>query len=438
MQVPDEYNQTKKLERTKTMVVYTMTKKQIFRIAGIIIAAAAVVLLIIFAVTGSVTASAESEKKPVYCVERTDNKVALTFDCAWGDSSDTLKILEILEQTGIRATFFVTGEYCDEHPDAVRKISEAGHSVQNMSDKNRHIAGMNVNDLIADTKEAAQKIKTASGKAPAYYRAPYGDYDEKSLTTLEGMGYTVVQWSVDSKDLDDPDAASVCKRVTDSTVSGSVLLFHCDSDVTAEALPQIITQLKQKGFELVKTEDLLFSSDYIIDEKGVQKYQPAISTALPIVYSDDNAALDSAFEKMRINLTLQQIYDLSSVGRVGLVDDIKEFLNEQELLAVREATYEELKECYLVLVYAAENYGAGGSYTDPEYEEIPQIVPPTEISGTENEEAKDPPAEQPEDDKDKESPVPESSGTTGKSIINEQARTDGGKDPTANESVYVK
>ena len=75
---------------------------------------------------------------------------------------------------------------------------------------------------------------------------------------------------------------------------------------------------------------------------------------------------------------MQEIYDLSSVGRVGLIDKIKSFLNERELYAVREATYEELMDCYLVLVYAAEHYGCGGTYTEPMYEEIPQITPPEE------------------------------------------------------------
>lgn len=366
-----------------------MTRKQILRIAGIAAAAVAIILIIIFAVAGSVTASADSSKKPICSVERGDNRTALTFDCAWGDASDTEKLLDILDRTGARATFFVTGEFCDSYPDTVKKMHSAGHSVQSLSDKNLHIKGMNVNDLIADTNEAAQKIKALTGKAPTFYRAPYGDYDDKSLSTLEGMNYKVIQWSVNSSDLDDPDAASVCNRVVNGTKSGSVILFHNDSASTAEALEHIITKLKQKGFEPAKIDDLVLSSDYIIDENGVQKHQPAVSAAAPVIYCDDDPALDSAFEKMRLNLTLQQIYDLSSVGRVGLVDDIKGFLSERELYAVREATYEKLKECYLVLVYAAETYGAGGAYTDPAYDNVPQIIPPAESSQPEEKEPAD-------------------------------------------------
>ncbi len=355
------------------MVVCTMTKKQILRIAGIALVGIAAAVVVVFAVIGSVTASADAVKRPVCSVDRSDGRVALTFDCAW-DASDTDRLLEILSDGNVMATFFVTGEFCDAHPEAVRKMAAAGHSIQCASDKNIHIAGANINDLIADTKEAARKIKTISGKEPRFYRPPYGDCDDKSLTTLEGMGYVVVQYDIDSKDLDDPDAVSVRKRVADKAASGSVLLFHNDCAVTDEALPGIITALRKKGLEPVKIDDLVFTDDYTTDDKGVQHYRPAVSTALPIVYCDYNSGLNSAFAKMRANLTVQQIYDLSSVGRVGLVDEIKAFLSEEELYAVREATYEELMDCYLVLVYAAENYGAGGTYTDPEPDKVPQIV----------------------------------------------------------------
>ena len=352
-----------------------MTRKQILRITAVVLAAIVAVLIIVFAITGSVTASAQAEKMPVCSVGRGDNKIALTFNCAW-DASDIDTLLDTLGKNDAKATFFVTGEFCGTHPDAVRKMSDGGHSVQNCTDKNIHIKGMNINDLIADAKAASQKIKALTGKEPKLYRAPFGDFDDKTLTTLEGMGLVPVQWSVDSKDLDDPDAVSIKKRVLENTGSGSILLFHNESTVNGDTLAQIITGLKQKGFETVRAEELLFSDNYVIDENGVQQYRPMISASLPIIYAENNDALDMAFEKLRQNLTLQEIYDLSSVGRVGMIDKIKSFLNEREEYAVREATYEELMDCYLVLVYAAEHYGCGGTYTEPMYEEIPQITPP--------------------------------------------------------------
>ncbi len=359
------------------MVIYTMTRKQILRTAVIVLTAIAATLIVVFAVFGSVTASADSSRKPVMSVERGDNKLALTFNCAW-DAGDTEKLLSALSEGGARATFFVTGEFCDTHPDAVRKMSADGHSVQNCTDKNTHLKGMNINDLIADIKSCSQKIKTLTGKEPTLVRAPFDDFDDKTIITLEGMGLIPVQWSADSKDLDDPDVTSVKKRVLDGACPGAIVLFHNDCPVTEEVLPSLITALKQQGMELVRAEDMVFTDSYTVDENGVQHYTPVVSTTLPVIYSDTNAALDSAFEKMRKNLTVQEIYDLSSVGKVRLIDKIKAFLNEDEVYAMREATYRELTDCYLTLVYAAEHYGAGGTYTDPRNEEIPQIIPVTE------------------------------------------------------------
>ena len=345
------------------MVVCTMTRKQILRTLIIVLSAAAAALIIILAVIGSVTASADKGRTPIYCVDRNDNKIALTFDCAWGNSN-TQELLDILSEAGAKATFFVTGEFCDSFPEDVKRFSAAGHSVQNHSDKHPHIIGMNINDLIADIKECENKISMITGKKPRYYRAPYGEYDDNTITTAEGMGYQVIQWSADSIDWEDPDVPTIKKRILDKTQSGSILLFHNDLKNTAEALPSLLTELKQKGFEFVTLEELVYRDGYTVDETGKQISSPDRQTIVPMMYSDD-PGLDSAFEKIRENLSIQEIYDLSSVGKVPLIDRIKGFLDEEEIYALREASYAELKEAYNALVYTAERYGAGGAYLTP-------------------------------------------------------------------------
>ena len=168
------------------MVIYTMTKKQILRIAPIVLGAEVTVFIVVFAVLGSVTASADSEKQPVRSVNRPENRIALTFNCAW-DTGDIDTLLEELSGAGIKATFFVTGEFAETHSDAVRKMSMSGHSIQDLTDRNIHIRGININSLIDDTRESRRKIKTVTGKEPVLLRAPFDDFDDKTLTTVEGM-----------------------------------------------------------------------------------------------------------------------------------------------------------------------------------------------------------------------------------------------------------
>lgn len=358
------------------MVVYTMTKKQILRIASVVLFAIVAVLLVIFAVTNAVTAGAEEPKAPIYCVERGDNKIALTFDCAWGNSN-TDALLEILKNANAKATFFVTGEFCDKYPDDVRKFAEAGHSVQNHSDLHPHVKGMNINDLIADTRECSRKIKMLTGKDPVLYRSPYGEYDDVVLTTVEGMGLKPIQWSADSIDWEDPDAATIKKRILSKTESGSILLFHNDLPNTEEALPSLLTELLQKGFEFVKTEDLIYFDSYRIDNTGKQIYEPNLTASSSgITYTDDSYA-NSAFEKIRLHLTLEEIYTLSTytTDKVRVIEKTRTFLSEAEIAAIQLMSYEELYAAYGNLVYAAETYGAG---------ELADSTPETPENGTAN------------------------------------------------------
>ena len=346
------------------MVVYTMTKKQILRVISVILFGLIVVGIIIFAVFGAVTASADEVKLPIYCVDRGDNKIALTFDCAWGNSN-TDELLEILKNANAKATFFVTGEFCDKYPEDVKKFYDAGHSVQNHSDIHPHVEGMNINSLIEDTRECSRKIKMITGEEPTLYRAPYGEYDDTVMTTIEGMGLKVIQWSVDSIDWEDPDPYTIYERITSKTQSGSILLFHNDLENTTEALPQILTELLQSGFEFVTVEDMIYYEDYYIDSTGKQIYEPKTSAVTPVVLYADDPYANAAFEKMRQNLTLEEIYNLSVYGELKLdvIEKNQTYLSKAEIAALYEMSYEELYAAYIALVYAAETYGAASGET---------------------------------------------------------------------------
>ena len=183
------------------MRAVSITKKQIKRIAAITAAAAATAAVIITAAVTSVGTKAEQRKLPIYRVERADNKIAVTFDVAW-ENSNTDELLDILSEYDAKATFFITGDWCDRYPDDVKKFADAGHEIENHSDQHPHVEGINVNDLINDTRECSRKIKMITGKEPVLYRAPYGEYDDSLLTTLEGMGLKTIQWDVEPNDTD--------------------------------------------------------------------------------------------------------------------------------------------------------------------------------------------------------------------------------------------
>lgn len=183
------------------MRMITFTKKKIKRLTVIGLLAAATAAAGIGAIVTSVGTQAAERLLPIYSVERGDKEIALTFDVAW-ENSNTQELIDILDEYDARATFFITGDWCDRYPEDVRLFSEAGHEIGNHSDQHPHVKGMNVNDLITDTKAASLKIKDITGNDPTLYRAPYGEYDNSLMTTIEGMGMKVIQWDVETLDTD--------------------------------------------------------------------------------------------------------------------------------------------------------------------------------------------------------------------------------------------
>lgn len=294
------------------MITFTRKKVKRLTVIGALTAAAAAVG--ICAVVTSVGTQATERLLPIYCVERGDKKISLTFDVAW-ENSNTQELIDILDEYDARATFFVTGDWCDRYPEDVRAFSDAGHEIANHSDQHPHVSEINVNDLITDTKAASLKIEDITGKAPTLYRAPYGEYDNSLITTVQGMGMNVIQWDVDSIDWKEPTPEEIVKKVTGGVKSGSIVLFHNDLENTTQALPQVLEQLSGEGYEFVPVGELIYTSDYTIDANGMQI--PTVQSSTVITpdnadevlaqYSDDLKA--AGFTDEQLTAAVQAVKD---------------------------------------------------------------------------------------------------------------------------------
>ena len=343
------------------MFTYTFSRKKLLRTAVIVLAVLVGAGIIIMAVMSSFKVAADERKLPIYGVDRADNKIAVTFDCAWGNSNTDL-LLSLLKDADVKATFFVTGEFCDKYPEDVKKMYDAGHEIGNHSNAHPHVEGININALIEDTRECSRKIKMITGEEPTMYRAPYGEYDNNVISTIEGMGYKIIQWSVDSIDWQEPDPDTITKRIMKGTVSGSILLFHNDLENTAQALPEVLMGLRQKGFSFAKVSDLIYYDSYHIDSNGIQIYDTA--ALLPTAKYSDNYLIDEAMEIFRQNLTLEEIYALADGADPALLERTGPLLSESQLAAIYEASFDELKEAVGNLIRVAEEEGAGGDNPD--------------------------------------------------------------------------
>lgn len=350
------------------MLMYTVTKRRLIKMAITTLSVVIVLIIVATIILNAVNCSAAERRLPIYSVGREDKKIAVTFDCAWGNSN-TKELLAALDKAGAKATFFVTGEFCDSYGGDVKKFAEAGHEISNHSDKHPHVSGMNINELIEDTRECSRKIEMLTGAAPSVYRAPYGEYDDNVIATIEGMGLKVIQWSLDSIDWQEPNAKTIIARTADKAQSGDILLFHNDLENTTRALPDVLQKLTDSGFQLVTVSELIYDDNYDIDSSGKQIQTIAdVYNNFITTYSSD-FYVNSAFEKLRLNLTLTEIYALSSPDKILVFEKVNYLLTAAEIAAIYEQSYEGLYDAYTKLVVAAETYGAAEEYTSYDAED---------------------------------------------------------------------
>ncbi len=174
--------------------------------------------------------------------------LALTFDD--GPHPElTPKLLDILRQKGVRATFYVIGSNVAKYPEIARRIVSEGHEIANHSYTHpalTKIGAARVHDEIAKTSDVIQQV---TGRRPATMRPPYGAINatvERSL--LQDHGLDVVLWSVDPLDWRRPGASEVTRRLVDGAHPGAILLAHDIHPGTIEAMPETISRLKAKGY----------------------------------------------------------------------------------------------------------------------------------------------------------------------------------------------
>lgn len=214
-------------------------------------------------------ASAKKRELPIYCVEKDSKVLSLTFDAAWGNE-DTEELISILGRYGVRATFFVVGEWVDKYPESVKALADAGHEVMNHSDDHPHFPKLSAEQMTENLNRCNDKIEKVTGVRPTLFRPPYGDYNDSVIQTVRGIGMQAIQWDCDSLDWKDYGADAICKRVLERAKPGSIVLFHNAAKYTPQALPTVIEGLMQKGYSFVPVSELLLTEDYEIDHSGMQ------------------------------------------------------------------------------------------------------------------------------------------------------------------------
>jgi len=209
-------------------------------------------------------------KVPIYSVDTNEKKVALTFDAAWG-ADKTSKIVETLTQNNVSGTFFLVGFWTEKYADKIKEIDDAGLDIGTHSNTHPKMSELSSSQVKNELQKSMNLITNITGKKVRFFRPPYGDYNDQLINEADALGLQTIQWSVDSLDWKGLSANQIFERVKNGVHSGAIILFHNNSDHILEALPIIISYLKQEGYSMVKLSDLVYENNYLKNNKKIQK-----------------------------------------------------------------------------------------------------------------------------------------------------------------------
>jgi len=190
-------------------------------------------------------------------------RVAITLDAGAG-SAPTGRMLDALAERNIRITFFLTGKWMQQNPDLTRRIVADGHELANHSFNHgdfRDLDDMTLRFELDSTEEAARNISGASTRP--FFRPPYGAYDKRVLQQVIGAGYLPIYWTLDSLDsVGEPKTADflfrrVTERLAGDAANGAIVLMHCGSEPSADALPLILDHFAARGVRVVPVSEAL-------------------------------------------------------------------------------------------------------------------------------------------------------------------------------------
>jgi peptidoglycan/xylan/chitin deacetylase (PgdA/CDA1 family) len=183
--------------------------------------------------------------------------IALTFDDGPNEKL-TPRLLDLLAQHHIHATFFVIGENAAEHPEILQRAIREGHEIGNHSWSHPNLAKMSEENVRSQIKRTEETITSAIGSRPILFRPPYGSLTGPQKHFIHNeLGYEIILWEVDPFDWKKPGPNVVSSRILKETHPGSIVLAHDIHAQTIQAMPATLTGLEEKGFKFVTVSELL-------------------------------------------------------------------------------------------------------------------------------------------------------------------------------------
>lgn len=187
--------------------------------------------------------------------------IALTFDD--GPWPETPKVLTVLREFNVKATFFILGQNLLLYPEIIKQVVQEGHAVGNHTWTHSY-PKMEPQKAKAEIENTSAKLQLITGLKTRLFRPPGGILDNGVADYARRKNYAVIMWSIDTKDYQKPTASVLADRVLNQARPGDIVLMHDgggNRSVTIEALKIMIPELQKRGYRLVTVSELLSLSE---------------------------------------------------------------------------------------------------------------------------------------------------------------------------------
>jgi peptidoglycan/xylan/chitin deacetylase (PgdA/CDA1 family) len=191
---------------------------------------------------------------------------ALTYDD--GPGAYTKALLDILDQKGVKATFFVSGSNyqvitAGNNPDLIRRMYNSGHHIGSHSYSHADLTTLSVDGIWYEVNQLSVIFKSIIGVSPVFVRPPYGAWNDQVLTALGTWGYKVAWINLDTEDWKNPTSpqtslnrVNAAMGATSSSYSNFIVLAHESIQGTVEEFTaKAIDSIRAKGYQLVTFGD---------------------------------------------------------------------------------------------------------------------------------------------------------------------------------------
>lgn len=206
---------------------------------------------------------------PIYSVQTEENKLAISFDAAWG-ADKTSEIMTICDSYGVKATFFLVGFWIEKYPEKVKEIYNRGFEIGIHSSSHPDMTKLSRAEMKQELSANMQQIVELTGFTPKLFRPPYGYYNNTLIEVCEELNLSCIEWSVDSLDWKGLSASALSGRVISSAKAGSIVLFHNNSDHIIDGLKMTLEHFKTQKTQVVPIGQLIYYDNFTINTQGTQ------------------------------------------------------------------------------------------------------------------------------------------------------------------------